>query len=476
MKNLFLFFSSLLLLNSCGKNAFLGKGGSTESSIFPIATGVLSITTDGPYEFEDLIPNDSNIKTFTVTNNGDVSLDGVTFSSNSSLFEVVSNSCAVELKPGQSCEYTVSFNPDSDGNYTGEVTLSAVAGNEQVQKTIQLTGSGNLFDQPVGNEFSLDFLKSDEINFSQVGIGSLKSKLLFLSLSNPNLEFVKIRARENTMVTVELQSSSTFCQSSNSLSCPLKITVSPTSEGDFSEYVYIEVKNSSNEVITLPIKIVFTGIQSSGCTETYEELSAVTNPLNYDNYVTHLTLPYLTSSGQTAVTLETLYNNDFNQVLTQNGQNVYYIKNAMAFFSFEVAPKNGEDLTNTRLLLDMYKMNDATGEQNKTEIICLLDVLKCSGKRFYTGQYQYLVNSNFSVLNEDFISEIESYDQVLGNVNYLFHGKLNFNFSASLDEDLTDIENLISQNETLSFTVADDTKLVRNPFLILEYQKTMSCQ
>jgi hypothetical protein len=136
-------YTATAVATQTGTLTFTDTAINSPQTVSLTGTGVAQATlTPSPYTFADTKVGDSKTHTFTLKNNLETTLTGISYSlSGSKDFTIESTTCTTSLDSKKSCTIDVTFTPSAEETYTATLTLDDSA-NDSPQ-TSALTGTGN---------------------------------------------------------------------------------------------------------------------------------------------------------------------------------------------------------------------------------------------------------------------------------------------------------------------------------------------
>ncbi|MEL6223252.1 MAG: choice-of-anchor D domain-containing protein, partial [Cyanobacteria bacterium J06627_8] len=177
--------------------------------------------------FGDEVVGRLSTRTVSVTNNGGspLTIDRATISGNSSNFRIQGNSCSqATLQPGEGCQVTVGFSPQSERQYSGTLSIQDNAANSP--RSVSLTGRGSRVASPE--------LSPSPLGFGEQEVGTTREEVV--TLTNRGDRSIQVQSASLSNDN-EFSISSDAC-SGNSLaagsSCTITVQFTPQDMGDRS--------------------------------------------------------------------------------------------------------------------------------------------------------------------------------------------------------------------------------------------------
>lgn len=469
-KSIILLFG-VLLISSCGKNAFLNNATRSITAV-EVDDRTISIELSEKFvDFEVLSPNQEKTKIITITNNGQIDLNSLVAEGNDN-FSIDLSSCQ-NLKINQECLSTLVFSSSDldSGIYNNQVEINL---NEST-KSVYLEYKAEIFNEGTSDgSLIAEYLDNKKVNFGTTYLGSSYKKLVYLSSTNE----VKVRSfnvSDFDNSALNFYNGNLKCSQTITDDCFVELTFNPKKIGKYKSKAYISyfdiIERSGH---TLVIDIVANVKKHDKCYDFKQLVHLPKNKNDLNQYELSLAYPYYTSSEATSKTLESVLNDAFTREMDIYDEIFRYNENTQVFFSYDVRRKD-ESIFSAKLLLDLLKYEDVKNDSLDTEILCNLDYQYCSGKRFIDRQFGPLKNCDYKMLNNQFSKDIVHANKSIEKGLKFYDLKSSFHLGKYLRMRESKIEKLADQNESMSFVVADDTKLQRNPLLITSRRYLRTC-
>lgn len=465
-----------LVLTGCGKNAHVNKI-LTQSSeaiktvvedpnIEQIELSILATDlTLGNIEKskEKLVP-------IVITNNGKDSIDKIVLTSNDSNI-VVDEPKELVLNPGKSTIVYVKVTEDAIGEFQKDINVQYSKLETQDSKTISLSGNVTESAALVSSDLGITRQEDESLDFETLPVDSTHSKEVILKNVGPTSSIVTSVELINGE-DFELSDSSNSCIGSVVEDCSVVTSFVPTKAGTFTDTVVVTFVDANGVEGKKRIAVTGDSVAESKCIEINEvaTLSKKLSDLKEDER--RIELPYYETMSGSNIRIDALINEESNRVSTRLEETVHYVNDGQVVTIFDVDSKrtNGNvDLV--ELHVDMKKFTETPGSANeKTEILCIEDVMTCSGVRFTARSFAKHINPNY-VLDGDKFSQ----DILMAGEASVEAGKKFLNLKKTYD--LFDMftqtsESLKKELELIPSTkiiLSDDIKLEDRPQLNIKY-------
>lgn len=276
-------------------------------------------------------------------------------------------------------------------------------------------------------------------------------------------------------MSLGLSTSSLRCSEQVKDGCFVELSFKPQDMGRYKSQAlisYIDKKNNTGHVLKIDIKARV--VKFEECFDFNEQVHTAKSQRDLNQYELGLAYPYYSKVENSKRTLESVMNTAFTQELDIYEQILKFNENTQVFFSYNLNRRD-ESVHSARLLLNLLKYEDIKNDSYDTEVLCSLDYKVCSGKRFIERSYYKLINHDFKVVNDDFSDELVHSNLSLNKGLKFYTLKSAFDISDYLELTERHLETSIDDNGSLSFVVADDTKLEDSPILITSRRHTKAC-
>lgn len=479
MSKAILFLLSLFLLFSCGKNPFLNSKDNNVINTPGVTPGDEKIFLDikSKVDFGALVVTDKKDINIEVENRGDIDIESFEVSSSlDSIYTLIEDTCSERiLRVHEKCYFKYEFTPTFVGEHASGVIITAHGGKKVEAYSVELGGSGIDVDGP-DSGVSFGYLKSNELDFGDVGVGSTFKKLIRITNStDQRASVIAFRKSSNSAAQASYPEGDLGCSEIIESDCYLEVSLSPVQIGAQRDYIYLDyVFEGETQINTLAMAIDYNAKLETSCAYNYEQFYRTKEESDLSVHEKSLELPYYNKSRSTRMTIGNLLNTEYTDRIDIEGRTYLYIENAQVFISYGISLVD-EIITDARLDLDLLKFVDAAHPNDDTEILCNLDMKICSGKRFTSRQNRTLINKRFFLKNKFFSDAIMTEGRYIEDILKRYELQKSFNLTHFLDMKSSNYTHFVKRNSSLSFAIADDTRLVSEPVLIVQRQKSSVC-
>lgn len=457
-------FLILILMMSCGKNAFLKSDTRLLPGLGGDENGYRVEFSPSSLDFDYMEIGEEKRKTFKIRNIGQrdiFSINNLVINEN---YTANLESCSEGLSIDEECEVNVTFKSVND--FVGEVKVDLALGFDEVGfLNYPLNGSIlNLSEDDGG--LDVFYLKNKKINFKTTLLGSTYQKLIFVEGKNIKVDSLYPRTHEN--LKLSYYDAQGGCNQDINKGCFFNLTFRPTKIGRFKDQVLISYIGEDNKKYVLKVDIRANVIEHDKCFNFSEKASLAKQ--EFDQYELSLAYPYYAKADNSHRELTSTLNTLFTDTIDYYDMALEFNKDAQVFFSFNLPSEN---IISSRLLLDLLKYEDIKNDSYDTEVLCNLDTQKCSGKRFTESSYKKLINKNFKIINGKFARDI-----VFSGGTRIDDKFFRFRSSFELSRYLNLTQKSLNKfdNQTMSFVIADDTKLEKEAILVSSVVEEFECE
>jgi len=463
----------LLTFVSCGKNAFLNSkarrlpGVNTDNRESHVSIKPSHIN------FDYIDVNDKKDMEITITNDGDFDIDSLNSFGNNENYELDLKRCSRGLELGESCEAKVYFK-SSDVIGQKSSVLRVAIGETNAGSDINVTGEVLSLDDDNGGLVA-EYLNKARLDFGTTYIGSTYKKLIHIGSKSNDLELRNFYPKNDNNLSLGLSTGELACSGSVKDGCFIELSFRPEEIGRYKSEVlisYIDKANNTGHVLKIDIKARI--VEFEECFDFSEQVHLAKNQRQLNQYELALAYPYYSKVENSKRTLESVLNTAFTREMDIYEEVLKFNENTQVFFSYDLNRRE-ESVYSARLLLNLLKYEDIKNDSYDTEVLCSLDYKVCSGKRFIERSYYKLINHDFKVVNDDFSDELVHSNMSLNKGLKFYRHKSAFDMSDYLELTERHIETSIDDNGSMSFVVADDTKLEDSPILVTSRRHAKSC-
>jgi hypothetical protein len=141
-----------------------------------ISVGSLAVTPGNTHDFGNIIIGNTSTAQFSLTNQGQADVTGLSFSTLLASFQITQNNCGTSLTATQSCQFEVTFNPSAAQVFHDSVTIQYDNGTATVGSSLDLDGKGL-------TPAALSFSDAPTHSFGSLTVGQTATKQITLSNS-----------------------------------------------------------------------------------------------------------------------------------------------------------------------------------------------------------------------------------------------------------------------------------------------------
>jgi hypothetical protein len=337
--------------------------------------------------------------------------------------------------------------------------------------------SGVATEVNISHNAKLELYRKDATTVQHGEIPAGSTSNVETVLKNPGLNTAVVTAIELLdQDNFKLEDHSDSCLGVVIENCILKTAYTPKSEGSHNSHVrisYTDGKGISNSVL-MPISGMATS--EVACVETNEVAKfALTQDQLTMQQLEGTMLPYKEQVEDSSIILDAIYGDAYNKQESYLEAEYNYVEDAqvISLTDLKDVKKKGR-VVDVKMYTKLVKSYlDREGSRFlKTELLCLENVLSCSGNKFFSGGFVKHNKEDYSVDSEYFSSEIlKNSKQVKlsdGGL-YIFERTLDLTkaFPTKKDELFTSIR----KTSKVKAIFADDIKLDSSPLLKVKYKK-----
>ncbi len=467
MKKIFFLLLFNIIISSCGRNPYLEADIRSITGIEVDNREIQAEISDPFIDFGVILEGKLLTKEVQIFNSGVVDIYNMDMVWNENVNIDLDNCQVLKVRETCSAKINLDTNLMSSGIYNNLVSLQLNNSNSflnfyyKVEIESETTESGIV---------TLNYLQGKTINLGKVYKKTKYRKLISL---NPNGHLIEINgfsSTDSTQFNVISSTENNICKNTFSKDCFIELVFTPKKLEEIKEQVtisYTDLVNSTSH--ELKIKIVANVKRREKCFEQREEAIVVKNEGELNQYELALSYPYYDSLETSNIRLEKVLNNAFTQEVDIYNEILRYNQDTQVRFSYPLI--DSDSVVSAQLLIDLLKYEDVQDDSSDTEVLCSLDLQRCSGKRFVNSRYRELINLNFEIKNNKFSKILMHKDKRWNFFSYKNSLDLNEYLKIGKKELQT-----MSKNNSMSFVVADDVMLNTNPILILKKFEKIECR
>lgn len=468
MKKIFLCVSLVLFTISCGRNPYLNVDIRKITGIEVDNREVSAEISERSIDFNIINQGDIVSKEVKIYNNGSFDINSMDMIEHKMLSADLSN--CQKLAVRMTCLGVITFNSAAveAGIYKEliDIKLNNTDGYLQFEYKIEV-----LSDVEPNGSLGFNYLNDKTINLDKVFRKNKYKKLISIDSDNNLIRINKLKSTDSKQVNLSYVNVNGNCSSKFSQACFVELTIAPRKLGRFKEQVsihYTDLTNNTNHILKL--RVVAKVAKRKDCFE-YSEKSY--NPMEANElsqYELSLAFPYFNKVANSTAVLQSILNTSYTQEADIYGEILKFNQDTQVHFSYRLDARD-EGAVSGKLIMNLLKYEDVKNDNVDTEILCNLDVKRCSGKRFKNREFKKLINTDFKMNNDKF-SKVLTHNQKEWK---FFQHDAEFELNEYLGLKKEDIQKSIA-SESMSFIVADDVKLEKSPILILTRKEKIKCK
>lgn len=474
-------FLLLLLMVSCGKNAFLSKDSSSSKKTPTLTPGkVMHLGFDPSLDFGSHLINNEVEASVQLINDGDVVIDKISFDIASDAFMVKETDCrSSSLELNQACDVIISFRAQEVKDFRHIVYIKAISGESEQTYPLEIRATGLSRSMPAGVDgpLSLGYLDDEFVNFGRVDVGSTYKHLIYINaIRKHKVNLVGFRTYDHNNSQIYYSDVKGSCTKTIDKDCFLGLYLKPKKTGSFKEVLFIDYTIGDKDVVfTVPVNIRYKAKNSPLCYDHFQDSHPAVTGKKLDTQLEKMSFPYLFESAQSRAYLTKLGNTQTNTRRIVFFRTKYYNEDTQLGFAFPVY-KGKEKIYDANILIDVEKYVSRRDLKKDTEMFCSSEFKTCSGTQFTEREYAKLINPEFSVNNARFSKEL-----MIEGTPYCYLIKyLKWKKSLSLRKYLgikaKDLNSQVEKDHMLNFVLTDDIRLKKNPILISSKKTQVQCK
>jgi hypothetical protein len=471
----------LLSVVACGRNAFVES--KNISSVVGSRTESVTPDKDSVVAKEVVVGKNINVGTIQIPVQVDLPLYLTNLSKSIQTISLASDNPEIKVLKQEISDLpldtsiqnkVLQISPSEVGPFLYKVAISYTVDGKERRTSIEVSGVAT--EVSISHNANLELYRQDitVVKHGSIPVGSTSNVETVLKNTGLNTSIVtsiELLDKEN----FALLDNSDSCLSLVFENCVLKTSYNPKNEGKHSTHVkitYTDGKGISN--VTL-VPVSGEGNTEAACIETNEVAQfGLTQDQLTEEQLEGTVLPYKIQTDTTDTILEALYGDAYNKQDSNLESQYNYVEDAQVISLVDLKDvQTSGSIVDIKLYSKLLKsyLSYEGAKFLKTEILCLENILSCSGNKFFTGSYAEHNQDVYSVDSEYFSKEILKDSQRLklddGGL-YIFEKTLDL--AEAFPTKKEELFSSVRETSKLKTIFADDIKLDAAPLLKVKYK------